>query len=80
MYKCEICNQIVPPSTPASRISVKIRKTEYPSKKKAHKFKEKRRIKIKDDPGGVGYQIASDILVCPRCAEKFGESGEVAIE
>ncbi|MCP4348384.1 MAG: hypothetical protein GY795_23095 [Desulfobacterales bacterium] len=65
MYKCEICKKSVPPSTPATRLVVKTRKTGYPLRKDAHKYKKGRR----DDLGGVGTEIVREILACPQCSK-----------
>ncbi len=69
MYKCEICKKSVAPSTPATRLVVKTRKTGYPLRKDAHKYKIEGRPKKNDDLGGVGTEIVKEILACPQCSK-----------
>ncbi|MCP4113430.1 MAG: hypothetical protein GY749_49200 [Desulfobacteraceae bacterium] len=48
---------------------VKTRKTGYPLRKDAHKYKDEGRLKKRDDLGGVGTEIVREILACPQCSK-----------
>ncbi len=71
MYRCELCNVVVPSGTPAEIVVVETRPTEYPSRPKAHKHRVGRKMKHSDDPGGAGYEIAREAKACARCAAEF---------
>ncbi|HJL49645.1 MAG TPA: hypothetical protein RMG45_27550, partial [Polyangiaceae bacterium LLY-WYZ-15_(1-7)] len=71
MYRCELCNAVQAPRTPAVKVVVETRPAEYPSRPKAHKMRIGRKLKSFDDPGGAGYEIAREAFACPRCAEEF---------
>lgn len=69
MYRCQLCNAVVPPNTPAHRVVVETRPTEYPSRPKAHSQRVGRKVKHFDDPGGAGYEISKEALACRSCSE-----------
>jgi len=69
MYRCELCNTVVPAGTPAHRVVIETRPTEYPSRAKAHAQRVGRKVKSFDDPGGAGYEIAKEAIACRSCAE-----------
>lgn len=69
MYRCEICKNVVPPNTPATRIVVETRAATYPYRPNANRLVKKGKEKKKpDDPGGNGREIVRECLACPRCA------------
>ena len=78
MYNCELAKHVpelgdrkphtVPAGTPAIKVVVATRPTEYPSRPKANKLRIGRRMKHFDDPGGAGYEIAKEVLACRQCA------------
>lgn len=70
MYRCTICNTVVPPGVRANRIVLETRPAEYPSRPKAHTQRVGRKLKHFDDPGGAGYEIAKEGLACKNCAER----------
>lgn len=78
MYRCNLCQQVVPPRTPANRLVVETRERVFPHRSNAQHVKQagKKKKRTRDDPGGVGTQIVQEILVCPTCA---AESPEVEL-
>lgn len=82
MFRCELreylpatdgcsVNATIPAGTPAIKVAVKFRPTEYPSRPKANKQRIKRKVKRFDDPGGAGYEIAKEVLACSSCAQVY---------
>ena len=75
MFKCQICKTIVPPHTKATRIVVSTRVVRYPHRFDANRIRYinhagKRKVRHVDDRGGVGREIAREVVACPACAEK----------
>jgi rubredoxin len=68
MYRCQLCNRVSRPGERATKVVLERRPTEYPSRGKAQKARTGRRSKLQDDPGGAGYEIAKEAMVCPTCA------------
>lgn len=83
MYRCELCNTIVPAGVRANRVVVETRPAEYPSRPKAHSQRVGRKVKNFDDPGGAGYEIAKEAFACKTCAERHereqAEADELAM-
>ena len=81
MFKCEMPKHVpeikdcktpvLPAGTPAIKVVVATRPTEYPSRPKANQLRIGRRMKQFDDPGGAGYEIAKEVLSCRQCALDF---------
>lgn len=69
MYRCELCNRVSRPGERATKVVTERRPTEYPSRSKAQRARAGRRAKQHDDPGGAGYEIAKEAMVCAACAE-----------
>jgi hypothetical protein len=73
MYRCDVCDSVVPANTPAERVTVETRVIEHPHRPKAH-WQPPRPPATKgkrvDDPGGTGTAIVREAIVCARCAEK----------
>jgi hypothetical protein len=83
MFLCQLCGGVVPPRIPATRVVVNRRPKQYPFRFEANVFYRpdpKKEGKIKehktDDPGGVGWEIAREVLACPRCAAEFAPKCE----
>lgn len=73
MFKCQNCQTVVPAHTKARRIVAETRFKEYPRRKKAfwaYNTQKGKREEI-DDIGGLGWEIAREIVVCPDCAAKL---------
>jgi|SRR5579871_3767697 len=69
-FKCGLCHQQVKPGTKAERVVTERREKQYPKRENAHQFvSSKTGLKTtKDDPGGVGMEIVTEVLACPPCA------------
>ncbi len=70
MYRCAICNTVVPSHTPAHRLTVESRTLTYPKREKAHAFRRERQRLHHDDPGGIGTAISREVLACVICARR----------
>ena len=70
MYRCEVCDRVVPPNTPCNRIIIETRSVEYPTRPKVHWVPpdEGGKGKWVDDPGGHGTEIVRELRACPQCA------------
>jgi hypothetical protein len=73
MYRCALCQAVVPPRTPAIRVVLRTRPRTYPYRADAHSYLDKKsgKRKIKDDPGGHGYEFVEEALVCHDCAAAY---------
>jgi hypothetical protein len=76
MYVCQICQKVTPPHTPSNRIITETRPRRYLRRSKANrvpgirKSRRKDDDSRKDDPGGDGYEIVREIIVCPACVQR----------
>lgn len=74
MFRCKKCQCVVPPRTPAHRLIVQRRSKEYPYRSKANvvvrrtSLDKKPKKQYLDDPGGIGEETVSEVVVCPACA------------
>lgn len=73
MYRCENCQNVVPPNTKAHRVVIETRLKRYPRRERANKIKEDGKIRHIADPGGIGYETVREITVCPECAKKVNQ-------
>ncbi|MCI0702787.1 MAG: hypothetical protein L0241_17030 [Planctomycetia bacterium] len=76
MFLCQLCGETTPPRTPAARVVVRQRPKQYPFRLHANIFwrlndEGKRKEHKTNDPGGVGWEIAEEVLACPNCAARF---------
>jgi hypothetical protein len=77
MFRCDICDKVVPPGTPARHVIAETRDKHYPRRPGAHQAvlltrNGRRKSKQVDDPGGNGEEIVEELLVCPACAREHG--------
>jgi hypothetical protein len=77
MFRCQLCQCVVPPRTAAQQVVLKRRKKRYPYRSAANTFfrineNGKRKEHQTDDPGGEGEEIVKEMLVCPDCAARNG--------
>lgn len=77
MFRCQLCQRVVPPRTP-QRAILQTRPKKYPYRSMANTFVRtndvgKRKVFHTDDPGGEGQEIVKELIVCPDCAAKNGE-------
>jgi hypothetical protein len=73
MFVCQLCGVTVAPRTPAARVVAQRRPKQYPFRRNANVFCRldsggKIKEYTSDDPGGVGWEIAEEVLACPGCA------------
>jgi hypothetical protein len=80
MYRCQLCQRVVPPRTPSQRLVLKWRSKHYPHRSRANAIvrkcaTDKKRKKVyRDDPGGEGQEIFQEVTVCPDCAARNGQT------
>lgn len=60
----------MPPKTSSIRLVVETRPRTYPPRKDIYPYWEKGKLKFRDDPGGQGWEVVQEIVVCPACAEE----------
>jgi hypothetical protein len=78
MFRCQMCQCVVPPLTPAHRLILSRRSKAYPHRSRANvvfrKRKDDRKPKkeYRDDPGGEGQEIVREVTICPTCAGRNG--------
>jgi hypothetical protein len=77
MFRCPLCQRVVPPRTPAQRLVVRQRRRAYSYRYRANSFVRtnetgKRKEYHTDDPGGEGQEIVAEVTACPECAARNG--------
>ena len=72
MFRCQLCSCVVPPRTRVRRLVLDRRTRKYPARPKANLVVRNHKKQHTDDPGGQGYEIAREVLVCPACANRRG--------
>ena len=80
MFRCQLCQCIVSPRTPPQRLIVKKRRKKYPYRSRANVIvrqsapdKKPKKVYL-DDPGGEGQEIVQEVIVCPECAARNGQT------
>ena len=74
MYRCEISGGTVPSGTRSRKVVLQVRPVNYVQRPDALKKKKKgRRRRNSGDPGGQGWEIVKEVLVCPRVWEQYQE-------
>ena len=85
MYKCQICNNVVPPGTRCCKYVENTRSKQYSIRPKANPgYIRKNNVSTKsrktrdrvDDYGGSGWEIAREINCCPQCFAKLEDKDE----
>ncbi|MEO8394669.1 MAG: hypothetical protein ABI700_16865 [Chloroflexota bacterium] len=69
MYKCQVCQQVIPANTKSHRVVVETRVREYPSRPFANRLKMGGKLTYTHDRGGMGREIVREITACPKCAD-----------
>lgn len=75
MFRCDVCNTVVPAGTPQVKVIVDTREKTYditPQLSEKEKRKARRRG-INVDPGrqfAQGWEIVKEVNACPTCAAK----------
>jgi hypothetical protein len=67
MFRCQLCQCVVPPRTPCQHVVVKRRSKEYPYRSRANTFVRtnepgKRKEYHTDDPGGGGQEAVQEVI------------------
>lgn len=70
MFRCHFCAICAPAKSKAVRVPIETRARTYPRRPKAHPYFHNGKLKHRDDPGGVGYEIVLEALACPACAAR----------
>lgn len=70
MFRCHFCAACTPAKTKAARVPVETRARTYPRRLEAHTYDHNGKLKHKDDPGGIGYEVVREVLACPACAAR----------
>lgn len=73
MFRCQICQQTVPPKTRQHKVTLITRPKVYasrgPDPTERRRFRGRGRPKAEPrDRGGTGHEIVQEISVCPKCA------------
>lgn len=78
MYRCQLCQTVVPPKQRSTKVVLKTRPRTYdPRGTEAREFRGRGprrgmpRKRPQYDKGGVGTEIVQEAMVCPKCAETF---------
>ncbi len=67
MFICGICKQSSQSKEKAKRVVVEWRDIIYPAIPNAHRYQNHDGTwKTKDDPGGIGWAIVKEMLVCSK--------------
>ena len=77
MFRCQICQTVVPPKTATQKLVVKSRPKEYAARgsdPRERRFRSRFAPPVRQqyDKGGEGTEIVQELSVCPECARKYG--------
>ncbi len=78
MFRCELCQTVVPPRQRSTKIVLATRPRTYASRGTERRERPGRpprgrfpqRKEAEYDKGGVGTEIVREAMVCPKCAEE----------
>lgn len=78
MFRCELCQTVVPPKQRSTKVVLKTRPRTYSARgTEAREFRGRfprrgmPRKQPEYDKGGVGTEIVQEAMACPRCAESY---------
>jgi hypothetical protein len=83
MFRCQMCNKIVPAGTRATKLVVATRERIYEARgqdprerRGGRTFRGRRgpRKKKPYDKGGTGTEIVRELAVCPKCAAEHADA------
>jgi hypothetical protein len=83
MFRCQMCNKIVPANTRTTKLVVATRERTYEARgqdprerRGGRTFRGRRgpRKKKPYDKGGQGTEIVRELAVCPKCAVEHAET------
>lgn len=79
MYRCAICDSVSKPGERANRVPLRTRRKVYDARSNSQptgKRKDRsRRGRWRADPGGIGFEIVAEAVVCTSC---YGQHEPVA--
>lgn len=83
MFRCELCDCVVPAGTRATRVVLSTRQKTYASRGQSPSGRGGgrrggRTRKQEFDKGGSGTEIVREAAVCPKCAERYNRQREEA--
>jgi len=73
MFTCGVCKHLIGPGVNiGGRVPVKTRLKTYPFRRNAFRIRDHETNKMRwvDDPGGSGWEIVREILVCNDCIKE----------
>ena len=78
MFRCQLCQRVVPPRVPCQHLVLKRRSKKYPYRLRANRFVRtneagKHKEYHTDDPGGEGQEVVKEVIACPACATQNGQ-------
>jgi hypothetical protein len=76
MFRCEACEGVFGPGVASEKVPVERRQMTYPERldvnhvpKKKKQPREDGKLGPADDPGGSGWEIVREAVVCRACAD-----------
>lgn len=73
-FRCGFCHTQTQPHEKATRVVTETRKAIYPFRENAHSVIIEGKREPSHDPGGLGIEIAKEVLACPKCAPELSVS------
>lgn len=72
MFRCQQCGRVSAPGEKSLELILELRRQQHPLRIKANSVRRASpkgvsRVKLVDDPGGIGTAIAKRIIVCAAC-------------
>lgn len=67
-FRCGLCGTAVPAGQRAERLVLVEREKEYPARRYANLRRVNGWSKATHDPGGRGFEIQKEVLVCSGCS------------
>lgn len=74
MYVCKNCHTQISLKTPSYLYQIKKRSKSYSKRPSVNKFLKEGKLKVSDDPGGIGWEIEKEIIVCGNCYHELIDS------
>jgi hypothetical protein len=71
MYICEISGEVVPTKSRSKRVILAVRPVYYQARPGANRRRVRRKKKEVGDPGGHGWEVVKEVLVCQRVFEQY---------
>lgn len=71
MYRCEISGELIPAGSRSKKVILKVRPVTYSHRPGANRRRVRRKKKDVGDPGGYGWEVVKEVLVCQRVWEQY---------